>query len=247
MADNFTLLGLDTARGLEAAFEPIFYSQTPRRIETEFGAYLVYSDGAGAEFWLAVDDTETIFAANGFFDCGAGIAMEIETFGLSDDLHGRAESTPQVALFENGALASKTIAYAVNLASTGPVPRRITGGLCVLSYDTTVHATETEFDAAQDGGLRMAPQSYLPTGMFGTDGPAAPHGMGNGPVRASGLAAGLGGCAYAWARVGGIGGDFGITWEPDTCPVPEPGAILSYAGVAMVRDNALPARVATNH
>ncbi len=255
MASNFELIGFswdDIGQLDSIAQKPGFSGD-----EVDFGGTrcLVVRDPAGAELWVSSHGRVT--AANPFFATGTPCQATIDAVIQPNPDYQHLEATLDLSLYQDGEVITRMRALSANVPEVVTTKKGFLGigakqspitdfaqspvalGVCVFSQTTMAFDTEEAF-SAEFTDPPLAPQSFLPHGMFNADAvPADTTGFGAGKVIEAGLAENtFSGIPYAWARVDTCGGLFSVVWSPEACAPASPGQILAYQGAMIVRANA---------
>lgn len=232
MASNFDMIGASV--GSQEDLERIANDPEigPEVTALGSGQYLVARDGAGAEIWFGLDEGGLV-SVNPFFGHGHPVIARIDAVAEPNPMAGGHEATVDISLMEGEEVVTRMTVLAVNMpeaAAGTPAPGAL--DLCVFSHETALYDSDEDF-LAVPREIEMAPQSFLPSGMF-TDGdtPHRPLGFGAGRVTRAGEAPGaFGGNPWYWAEIATLGGTFGVVWAPADCGPAKPGQVLSFDGV----------------
>jgi len=232
MASNFDLIGARVAA--QDDLERIANGADPAPEIASLGAsqYLVARDGNGAEIWFGLEE-DGLIGVNPFFAVGRPVLVRLDAVAEPNPDAARHEALLDVTLLEGEEEATRLTLLGINIpeaAAGSPA----TGALdiCVFSHKTVLFDDDDAFNAVERE-IDLAPQSFLPSGMFTDPGqPHRPLGFGAGRVTRAGEAPGrFGGGPWYWAEVATLGGHFGVVWAPTDCPPAREGQILSFDGV----------------
>ena len=232
MATTFEMIGAQV--GGQDDLERIANATDPAPGVVHFGGrdYLLARDKVGAEIWFGLDEGALV-GVNPFFALGRPVLARLEAVADPNPEAAGHEGVFDVTLLEGGEAATRLTLLGVNIpeAAAGSA---VTGALdiCVFSHKTKLYDSDAAF-AAVKREIEMAPQSFLPSGMFTEAGtPHRPLGYGAGRVTRAGEAPGaFGGGPWYWAEVATLGGSFGVVWAPTDCPPARVGQVLAFDGV----------------
>lgn len=198
------------------------------------GEYYRWAPGAGAELWLQVAGGRVIGLAPHF---AGGTAMDAGIVGrvlLPDDnalegcLHAWA-NPPADGAPDAGDYPFVFAVPDYRALDRMPVPAPARVQIAAFAHELKVHASEEAYLASQQTELKFAPESFIPSGMFGAEDAApVPLALINGRVLAAERRMNPAGGAFWWMHVRTLGGEVDVVAEEEmVAESPVAGGIVS--------------------
>ena len=174
MPSHFSTIGMpvESAEDLEQLCERA--AEDAEEISCPAGRYIRWSSAQGAELWMQVDNSNELVGVTPYFHARSefvvGITTEInrpDETALEGAVHGWAE--PQEDDPESGICP-----VVFDLVDKGwyqpfafPFVSKVR--LSAFAHDLDLHDSEEAYFAAQDGEMKFAAESFIPSGLFSFD------------------------------------------------------------------------------
>jgi hypothetical protein len=140
-------------------------------IAVKKGRYVSYSDPSGAEIWLQLDEKNYLTGLNPHFkgksrrQVGISVAVPREKPTLDFALHGWADPMDETNP-ENGAYP-----FVFDLPDGGKYqglvfPQIVDVQLTAFAHEMEYYPSEEAFNESQEGEMKWASMSFVPTGLF---------------------------------------------------------------------------------
>lgn len=221
MANLFAALGFGIDTREKFSEQSLRVAEAGERIALPGGGeYRRWSPGAGVELWARIARGEVVgmnphFAGDAIIR--AGIAGRFRDPGASA-LDGMYQVWPEPTSHDPESGSTTFVIDAPDFALHDRVrlPRIAPVQVAAFAFELSAFADEEAYGASQTGELKYAPESLLPTGLFGEGGGVpAPEAMLSGRVLATELRINPAtGNPFRWARVRTWGGEIDVVAEP---------------------------------
>lgn len=200
------------------------------------GTYWHWKSACGAEMWLQVNSENECVGVTPCYSGDARIRVRVTSrISRPDDsplegaIHGWADPGNDS---EGGAypFVFDVADYARHVALN--FPSVVEAQIAAFAHDVSIHASVAAYDQIESDGPRFASQSFIPSGLFSSDGNSTPPGSmailtGHVVATATKINA-LTGSSYYWAEVASLGGSFDVVIDPALCDeAPKTGGVIS--------------------
>jgi len=202
------------------------------------GGYLRWSSEQGAELWLQFDENKALAGItpyfNGTSEMRVGVVHAVErpddtpyegaVYGWADPPGNDAQDGAYPFVFD---LVDKAVYGELHF----PFISRVR--LAAFAHELSLFDSEESFEASQEGELRFASESFIPSGLFHPDGaeidPPGAYAFFTGHILAANqLVNPLADGRYAWMRVRTLGGEIDIASDIESIEtMPVVGGIAS--------------------
>ena len=196
-----------------------------QRIVTDKGSYIVYSDKSGAEIWSQINKNNNIIGAVPHFKGKSkrtvcltniidqqGNELEGAYYAWADP---EDENNP-----ESGAYPFVFDVPNFRINEIIEMPKDVQIQLAAFAQEISCYDNEKEFDDSQEGELKFAIQSFIPSGLF------LPKGDNISPPQARGVFSGIikewekktnefSGKQFYWMLVDTLGGEVDVVASQD--------------------------------
>ncbi|BFH54186.1 hypothetical protein PMJ6TS7_42010 [Paenibacillus melissococcoides] len=187
-------------------------------LEAQQGQYIYFDAGNGIELWLQVNQENEIiglnphFAGNSRVEIGLTALIVRETDSVLDGAcHAWME--PDESL-ESGCCPLVFDMPNLGLFGEVAVPQRINIQLTAFSHEVSVYDSEEEYMESQEGEVKFAAESFIPSGLFGNSGEPASTAMFTGRVvEASLIQNEYTGGSFSWCKVKTLGGEIDVVTD----------------------------------
>lgn len=206
-------------------------------IPTKRGHYVHWRGGEGEEIWLQIDRSGDLVGVNPHFGGRGTVAVRIDSRvrrpndrDLDGAFHGWAAPDGD----DQGAypVVFDSPDFATSLALQPPQVVQVQ--VAAFAHEISFHASPEAFDAGQaDQDLKLASQSFIPLGLFASDGdtsdpPEAVAMLAGHVLEASVRRNSITGAVFYWALVETLGGVFDVVSDSSLLPeAPSPGGVIS--------------------
>ena len=237
MASHYSTIGcpIETTEGLVDLAQRVMPSA--EAVAAGEGRYLRWTSQSGAELWLQQDHKGTLIGVSPHFrgpsrvEVGSlsGFTREREPT-LDGAFHGWA--APEGEVEGSGAYPFVFDCPDFRVAREGR-GRRVVAQIAAFAHEVKLYDSTEAHAARQEGPVKFASQSFVPVGLFGSDGRP------EGPPDAFAIFTGhvletevrvneLYGRTFIWAAVATLGGHYDVVIDPDLVErAPATGNVLS--------------------
>ena len=201
------------------------------------GRYLRWASQTGAELWLHIDRAGDFVSAQPHFTGSSSLRVGLTASlhqpndtDLEGSFHGWAD--PESDDPESGAYPFVFSAPDFRIYTDLCMPSTVTAQIAAFAHEVSVYASVEAYDEEQEGEVKFASQSFVPSGMFlpkgESDAPPQPLAIFTGHVVESGEAINeLSNAPFHWAVVETLGGPFDVVIDPTLLgEVPPVGGVL---------------------
>ncbi|ODA34962.1 hypothetical protein [Planctopirus hydrillae] len=207
-------------------------------IEVDDGIYWRWSSECGAEMWLQTNADNELVGMTPFFSGKSRVRVRLNArvtrhgdTPLEGAFHGWAD--PDENDPESGAFPF--VFDAVDYCKYNDVilPSIVHSQIAAFAHEISVYPTLDAYNASQTGELRFASQSFIPSGLFSSEGgstePPSSTAIFTGHVAETATKTNsLTGSKYYWAQVDTLGGSFDVLIDPELChTTPVVGGVVS--------------------
>ncbi len=193
------------------------------QIKTEAGSYFKFSDKSGAQLWIQLNNHNELIGVNPHFEgkskrkISLTATIDREESILDGAFHCWAD--PEEDDFEIGAYPFVFDVPDYRSYSHIELPQFLDVQLSAFAQEFNYYQSEEAFDTEQEGEVKWAAQSFVPSGLF------TPEGEDSAPPEALGLFAGIiketekktnifTGQTFYWMLVETFGGDIDVVADP---------------------------------
>jgi hypothetical protein len=190
------------------------------RIKTKKGIYSFSEFGQGIELWLQMNKNNEIIGLDPHYSGLSRIKVRItnEIISNSDSIldgsfHAWADPDESE---ESGAYPF--VFDMPNRANYGDIdlPQIISIQLVAFADELSVFDTEDDFNKSQDGELKFAAESFIPSGLFGDqDAPSATAIFTGKVIETSLITNEYTGVSFSWSLVKTLGGEIDVVVDKD--------------------------------
>ena len=221
MPSHFSTIGIPV--GSEQDFIDIGQqaARLAERHKVQHGAYYCWQDDSGAALWLQLDEANQLLGINPHFHGQALFQVAILTpvnrpnaSPLDGAIRGWANGTA-------AAPSSGDFPFVFDLPNLAlypdlRYPDLVTVRLAAFAHELTLYASAEAFANRPEAGLKLAPQAFIPTGLFTEeDEPPAAHALFTGTISAwAQKQNGLTGQPFYWFVVETLGGSVDVVADP---------------------------------
>ncbi len=222
MPSHFSTIGMPVHDRPELVALIQRVSELAAVLETKQGQYLRWSDPSGAELWIQVDAHDTLIGVTPHFSGKASLRVRLDSriqrpkdsemegaFQAWADPDQQPESVTYPLVFD-----APDFRRHDSLALPISVPVQ----LAAFAHELSCYDSPEAF-AADQTGIRYAPKSFIPSGMFLAEGESA------GPPRSQAIFTGiiletgkrinqLTGESFDWILVDSLDGSFDVVADP---------------------------------
>lgn len=207
-------------------------------IEVSEGLYLKWSSEAGAQIWLHVDHDGDLIGMVPHFAGASRVSTRITARVQQPDapaLDGafHAWAAPDKHGLEDGAYPFVFDSPDFCRHGALTLPRLASVQVAAFAHEISAYDSVGAFEEAQDGDVKFAPQSFIPSGLFKPEGgqtePPEAYGIFTGVVVQSiGKKNEATGQPFHWALVESLGGSFDVVVDPELLDTePKVGGVVS--------------------
>lgn len=208
-------------------------AETATPLECPGGCYLRWACGSGAELWLQVDRDGEFIGMNPHFEGESAVRVgltgritrEVAT-ALDRAFHGWADPAGDDP--ESGCYPFIFDAPDGRLHDGLGLPLTAQARIAAFAHEVSLFASPEAHAEGQEGEVKFASKSFIPSGLFGPPGDAALAVFTGHIVAAGDRRNGLTGELFGWALVETLGGVFDIVMDPELiAEPPRVGGVLS--------------------
>lgn len=182
------------------------------------GSYIWFEAGNGIELWLQINQDNEIIGLNPHYagksqlEVGLTAIIDRETDSVLDGAcHAWME--PDDTL-EAGSCPLVFDMPNLGLSGQVAVPQRIRIQLTAFSHEISVYDNEEEYMQSQEGEVRFAAESFIPSGLFGnSDEPASTALFTGRVVEAAVIQNEYTGSSFSWCKVKTLGGEIDVVTD----------------------------------
>ena len=192
-----------------------------RAVAVRGGTYHHWAPGGGAEVWVQVVGRRWVgitphFAGGTSLRAGiVGRVLVPEDTPLEGHLHAWANPHDERTL-DDGDYPFVFAVPDYRTLDGMRVPAAARVQLAAFAHELEVHPSEEAYLASQQTELKFAPESFIPSGMFGDEGQApVPLALINGHVLAAERRTNPAGDAFWWMHVRTLGGEVDVVAEEE--------------------------------
>lgn len=189
------------------------------RIRVPGGEYYRWTPGGGPEVWMQVTGRRWLGITPHFAGSTSLRAGIVGRVRLPDDtpleghLHAWA-NPPAEGPLDTGDYPFVFAVPDFRALDGLRVPAAATVQITAFAHEMDVHASAEAYMASQQTELKFAPESFIPSGMFGAEeGEPAPLALINGTVLAAERRENPAGMAFWWMQVRTLGGEVDVVAE----------------------------------
>jgi hypothetical protein len=237
MASHFSTIGLPVASEEDLNALANRVGPFAERLAAPSGAYYRWSDPRGAELWLQENANNELIGMNphyaGQSAVRVGLTARLPSAGPSEldgSFHGWADPADDAP--DTGCYPFVFDAPDYRLHEELLLPARMAVQIAAFAHEIAAFETVAAYEASQTGDLKLASQSFIPSGLFApADDSTVPlaRAMFAGHVLAADEKINvLTGRAFHWALVETLGGAHDVVIDSNLLPgVPAVGGVIS--------------------
>lgn len=191
------------------------------RIKTKKGVYSYSQFGKGIELWLQLNKKNEVIGLNPHY-CGASKMKVRITNEINNDSNSvldgafHAWADPQDDSEETGVYPF--VFDMPDRANYGEVrlPQIIDIQLAAFAHEISIYDSEEEFNRSQEGEIKFAAESFIPSGLFGDqDTPSATAIFTGKVIETSIITNEHTGHTFSWALVKTLGGEIDVVVDKE--------------------------------
>ncbi len=205
------------------------------RFPTPLGTYLRWADRSGGELWIQLNADNELVGVNPHFG-GRSRVRVLLTHRLETDnsntldgrFHGWADPAKAEAE-QSGAYPFLFDAPDAAQHTELQLPTEIDVQIAAFAHDVQVFASAKAFDASQTGDAWQTSQTFIPSGLLGSDDGLRAEAAFTGHIlRTERRTNHLTGSPFVWCLVNSTGGSFDIVADPELLPqLPPVGGVIT--------------------
>ncbi|WP_294231585.1 hypothetical protein [Prosthecobacter sp.] len=195
-------------------------------IPSQDGSYLYWSSNSGAQLWLQVTPKREFAGMNPHFSGPARMKVRLTAYipsttpsAMDGSFHGWADPTDDGA---EGAYPFVFDAPDASAHRNRKLPEVVDVQLAAFAHELSAYDNPEAYDAAQSSKeLKLASESFIPSGLFGDGEGSKALGMMTGTILATERKTNeLTGKTFWWALVQSLGGQFDVVADDELVSAP---------------------------
>ncbi|WGU95784.1 hypothetical protein QJQ58_05820 [Paenibacillus dendritiformis] len=187
-------------------------------LEADQGQYIYFEAGNGIELWLQVNQENEIIGLNPHFAGTSRLEVGLTTI-IDRETDSVLDGACHAWMEPDESLESGTCPFVFDMPNLGlfgqvEVPQRISIQLTAFSHEVNVYDNEEEYSQSQEGEVKFAAESFIPSGLFGNSNEPASTAIFTGRVvEASLIQNEYTGSSFSWCKAKTLGGEIDVVTD----------------------------------
>ncbi|MDP9701559.1 hypothetical protein SAMN05720606_11137 [Paenibacillus polysaccharolyticus] len=193
---------------------------TGTRIKAKHGQYAFALAGEGIEIWLQIDKKNQVIGLNPHFSGSSRMNIGL-TAELKPDENNKLDGSFHAWAEPDDSMESGSYPFVFDVPNRGVygqilTPQSIHVQLSAFAHEVTIYKDEEEFNLSQDSELKFAVESFIPSGLFDSEGTPSATAIFTGRiVETAEIVNEQSKLRFTWALVRTLGGEIDVVIDQE--------------------------------